>query len=641
MKKFLPSILVAVMLLIGLALLFYPDVSTWWNGRIQAGLLDQYHHDVAAMQQAQIDMHLNRANEVNEELSRLPQYSPLLIAHVAPIPADYRQILNINGTMGRVEIPNIRVNLPIFHTTSSNALDRGVGHLEGTAFPVGGPGTHSVLTAHTGLPNARLFTDLEGNVTYGDIFYIHVLNMTLAYQVDQILTVWPHEIESLRVIPGEDIVTLITCTPYGQNTQRLLVRGRRIDYEVAAAIVEDIVVDYVSNRVDARIYIFFGFFALFILGFMVYQIILGRREADTSPSPVPVGVPALGAAAAPVAAATALPIEREPPSISPTSISPTTHTAAFTSFTSVKSGSLLEKYMAKADTAARSQKPQAPVYTRPKPAPANQSVFQSILSVFGRALDFIRLNRGIAAVGAGVLVLIIVGVSIFALRSPSPAQNSQDAIYDFVSRIEAHRTAHNELFVAEMIAQGTLDLGVLYEDPFAPLHRLVKDYNQLVYERGQQHLPDPFTYSQPASSLSHFGFGGFDEEMIGYIYIPRIETTLPIFMGASQENLHRGLAHLTGTSLPVGGESTNAVIAGYMELGRNQKLRGVEGLHEGDELRVTNFYEVIIYTVIEIRSVNPHQTDALMIQGGRDLLTLLTYQQDNAHRYVIVAERSQ
>jgi len=709
MKKHLPKLIVVFMLIIGFALLFYPDVSTWWNSRIQAGVLSQYQRDVEGLRQEEIDDHFRRADEVNEELSRLPSDSTLLLMHLAQLPDDYMQILNINDTMGRIRIPSIDVDLPIFHTTGSRALDNGVGHLEGTAFPVGGYGTHSGLTAHTGLPNARLFTDLEGNITYGDLFFIHVLDRILAYQVDRIITVWPHEVDGLRVVPGEDFVTLITCTPYGTNSHRLLVRGRRIEFEVAAALEEEIEVEFVSNRVDMRIYIFLGFFALFMLGFMIYQYMLGKREKE--PVPVPIAAQPGRPRMAPVAAVAAAPLpiqikdntvamppmdNRPPPQIwaepepnrypQPTWAEPSRYPQqtwaepepsrypqqtwaepnrytppiwnppepldnGYPSSTwdtpppvhapgstqepfSARRGSLLEKYMTGASAVVHSA-PKKPVYTRPKPKP------QSIAS---RALYAINANKIVAAICAAVLILAV-GIGIWALRPSDSGASSQDAIFGFLSRVENHRATYNERLIAERMnsgESGIIDLDVFNEGPFTQVLRQINDYNRLIYERGQPHFPDPFSYSQPGFTLTHFGF---DEEMIGFITIPRIGAELPIFMGTSQENLHRGLAHLTGTSLPVGGESTNAVIAGYMELGRNQKLRGIEQLDVGDELTVTNFYEEIIYRVVEMRSVSHLETEALKVQGGKDLITLLTPRQNNPQGvviewYVVIAERA-
>lgn len=140
---------------------------------------------------------------------------------------DYTEILNVNGTMGVLEIPKIKVNLPIYHGTSETVLSKGVGHLKNTALPVGGTGTHAVLTGHRGYVGAKLFTDLD-QLVMGDRFYLHILDKTLIYEVDQILVVTPDQTEALKPVEGQDFVTLLTCTPYQINSHRLLVRGKRV-----------------------------------------------------------------------------------------------------------------------------------------------------------------------------------------------------------------------------------------------------------------------------------------------------------------------------------------------------------------------------------------------------------------------------
>ncbi|MCL2572483.1 MAG: class C sortase [Defluviitaleaceae bacterium] len=217
-----------VMLLLAVGILIYPVFGNWLSRNTQAELLSQYEVDMATLADYEIEEMLRRADEVNAVLSELPEDEAFMLAHMADISDDYTEIINVAGMMGQLEIPVIDLLLPIFHTTNADVLEIGVGHLEGTSFPVGGEGTHAALTAHSGLATARLFSDLEGNIDIGDLFFINILNRRLAYEVDQILIVYPHEVESLRVVPGEDFVTLITCTPYAINTHRLLVRGRRV-----------------------------------------------------------------------------------------------------------------------------------------------------------------------------------------------------------------------------------------------------------------------------------------------------------------------------------------------------------------------------------------------------------------------------
>ena len=154
---------------------------------------------------------------------------------------DYDDQLNIagNGIMGYVEIPKISVNLPIYHGTENDSLERGIGHLLGSSLPVGGGSTHTILSGHSGMASQKMFTDL-GQLVIGDVFYLHVLNEALAYQVSEINTVLPHDTSLLGIIPGEDLCTLVTCTPYGINSHRLLVRGSRIPYEEAEEKVQNI-----------------------------------------------------------------------------------------------------------------------------------------------------------------------------------------------------------------------------------------------------------------------------------------------------------------------------------------------------------------------------------------------------------------
>ena len=204
------------------------------------------------------------------------------------LPDNYLEVLNTDGIMGRLTIPKIGVDLPIYHGSSEESLQKGVGHIESTSLPIGGEYRHAVLTGHRGLPNAELFTRLD-ELTVGDTFYIHVLDRTLAYQVDQITTVEPDEMETLRAVPGEDYVTLVTCTPYGVNTHRLLVRGTRVPYTPGEEGTADAAptVSILGGRTSTRYFFlgaFFGLVALLellLVGWAVRRIRrLLRQEGD-------------------------------------------------------------------------------------------------------------------------------------------------------------------------------------------------------------------------------------------------------------------------------------------------------------------------------------------------------------------------
>lgn len=227
-------IAIGAMMLAGLSLLVYPLVANTWNNHVQSTLVSNYAESVStAIEEGSLDVNseLEKAYEYNEEL--LPSILPDSFAEAEANGTDekYMSILNANGDgmMGYIQIPSINVKLPIFHTTNDDVLQIGVGHLEGSSLPVGGENTHSVLSAHRGLPSATLFTDLD-KVEIGDDFFVIIMGEYYAYEVDQINVVEPDDTSLLAVEDGQDLCTLITCTPYGVNTQRLMVRGHRVEY---------------------------------------------------------------------------------------------------------------------------------------------------------------------------------------------------------------------------------------------------------------------------------------------------------------------------------------------------------------------------------------------------------------------------
>ena len=229
-KKALGRLLLALLFLAGLALLLYPLISDLWNQRRSEVLIRNYTQQFTQGPQRDYSEWFQRADAYNAALAG--KGVPDAFALISPDEdADYLSQLSLSGdgVMAYIRIPRISVDLPIFHGTSAQVLERGVGHLQGSALPVGGADTHCVLSAHRGLPSAALFTDLD-MLQPGDHFYIYVLDRVLAYEVDQILTVEPDHTQDLDVVPGEDLVTLVTCTPYGVNTHRLLVRGHRVEY---------------------------------------------------------------------------------------------------------------------------------------------------------------------------------------------------------------------------------------------------------------------------------------------------------------------------------------------------------------------------------------------------------------------------
>lgn len=228
---FSPAVIVLAVLLFlaGAAVFLYPTVSNWLAEIHQSGVIQEYEEKLAAEDEDFYKAEWQKAREYNDNLAGDPVRDPFVPGTGYALPDNYLDCLNIGGVMGYIEIPKIRVRLPIYHGTSEEVLQKGVGHIESTALPIGGDFTHAILTGHRGLPSAKLFTDLD-QLKVGDRFYIYVLDEVLAYEVDEIHTVLPDELQNLQTVKGRDLLTLITCTPYAVNTHRLLVRGFRVPY---------------------------------------------------------------------------------------------------------------------------------------------------------------------------------------------------------------------------------------------------------------------------------------------------------------------------------------------------------------------------------------------------------------------------
>lgn len=236
MKSKLNKLIIGMIFLAGLSLLLYPFVANKWNNYRQKKLITNYETAIAEKDSAgqiNYEEELQKAVAYNNALlpSILPDSFAVAAASEENQDRPYLNCLNIagDGMMGIVEIPKINIKLPIYHTTNGTVLEKAAGHLEGSSLPVGGESTHAVISAHRGLPSASLFTDLD-QLKEGDHFLLHILNETLCYEVDKISVVEPDDTSALSVEEGADLVTLLTCTPYGVNTQRLLVRGHRVPY---------------------------------------------------------------------------------------------------------------------------------------------------------------------------------------------------------------------------------------------------------------------------------------------------------------------------------------------------------------------------------------------------------------------------
>ena len=236
-KRVLFDIIRIIGLLIAFSVLLYPTVSNYLYEKNSSRTVGYYDESIAKLTEEEHQVLLDKARIYNQRLIGNSSVDGDTFHTKDELPKEYEELLNVNGTgmMGYIIIPKINVELPIYHTTAEAVLQSGIGHFPSSSLPVGGETTHAVLTGHRGLPSKMLFTDLD-KIEEEDVFYIKILGEIFAYQVDQILTVLPEEVDALQIEQGKDYVTLVTCTPYSVNTHRLLIRGHRIPYEEAEAV---------------------------------------------------------------------------------------------------------------------------------------------------------------------------------------------------------------------------------------------------------------------------------------------------------------------------------------------------------------------------------------------------------------------
>lgn len=274
------NIFIVLLFLVGAGILAYPTVSDMWNQYRNAQLVNKYDSSVSELSDDQYEKlwadaeEYNSHHKVNTILDAFDENDEYILSH------PYDQVLDPNGDglMGSIEIPKIKVILAIYHGLGTDVLEKGVGHVEGTSLPIGGESTHAVLAGHRGLPSAKIFTDLD-QMEKGDIFLIHVLDKTLAYKVDQIKTVLPEESSELDIVPGEDHVTLVTCTPYGVNTHRLLIRGIRTEYVEKEEEAVETPAQAIA-KVDPKKAAAVGLVVFVVLTLIIYLVIRRRSKKN-------------------------------------------------------------------------------------------------------------------------------------------------------------------------------------------------------------------------------------------------------------------------------------------------------------------------------------------------------------------------
>lgn len=272
-KKHISTIIIALIFLAGLGFLLYPTVSNLWNRAHQSRAIATYTKQVEKLDDSQNKEMLKAARKYNKSLLKKSDHWKLSKKDKKK----YESLLDVSGTgiMGYIEVPKIDCSLPIYHGTDEGALQIAIGHLEGSSLPVGGKSTHCVLSGHRGLPSARLFTDLD-QMEEGDIFILNILGRKLAYEVDQIKVVLPEEMSDLEIEEGKDLCTLVTCTPYGINTHRLLVRGHRTKY--VEKKVEEEQKKVQTKKTDIRLMIASGTGVLILLIIIIVIVIKRRRK---------------------------------------------------------------------------------------------------------------------------------------------------------------------------------------------------------------------------------------------------------------------------------------------------------------------------------------------------------------------------
>jgi len=268
MKKHLPTIIVAIIFLCGLSLFLYPTVSNLYNQHLNKQLIGDYQEVFQQIAPEEVNKSMAEAVEYNKYHTNSEKLQELGL--------EYEDMLNAagGGVMGYVEIPKISVSLIIYHSIEEEVLQKGIGHVPESHLPVGGKNTHCVLAGHTGLPSAKLLTNID-HLKTGDRFYIHVLNEVLEYKIDNITVVEPDEVNQLNVISGKDCVTLVTCTPYGVNSHRLLVRGVRVDENDLSAR-EDGIINELLN-IDMKYLLSFSLIGLCII-FVAVKKLHGIRK---------------------------------------------------------------------------------------------------------------------------------------------------------------------------------------------------------------------------------------------------------------------------------------------------------------------------------------------------------------------------
>lgn len=505
MKEFrrkVRAVIPVIMMIFGIVLMLYPYISEYlFENRVDSEIT-AYKAHVEKTTSVQYERMLEQAEQYNLNLqkSQMQLTDPFTTEEETEESPDYESLLRLDdsGIIGYVELPTIGVKLPIYQGTAADDLERGVGHLKGSSLPVGGQGTHAVLTGHTGLSQAKLLSDLT-EMKEGDVFYLSVLGRQLAYEVYATSVVLPEDTEQLRIEKNKDLVTLVTCTPYGINTHRLLVHGRRIPFSEP------------------------------------------KYQEELSKSPV-----------------------------------------------------------------------------------IQNSRWKS---AYGRALF-----------AGGLLAACLVGLLVFDTRKMIGMLLVFIGGITFMSpEIVQEYYQIRTKATLQMYDEQQTDLSDKDEDM---LYQRMLTYNQFIFENKQTGMNDPWDNDD-----SPFGMEDLSEKVLGYIDVPALNQVFPVYFGATAEHMSEGVAVMSGTSVPIGGDNTNCVLAGHRGYNQNKTFfKDIENLIEGDVIYITNQWEKLQYQVTKIDIVDPDDFDAVRIQPGKDMLTLLTchpYGSHGRYRYLVYCMRAE
>lgn len=528
--------LCAAVFVLALALALYPLVSSTLAERYQSTALADYSQRVESLDDGSLALVRSRAEAYNQRLLERDAASEragsgLLLNE--PLEG-YAQELNLqgDGVMGFIRIPTLDLVLPVYHGVEGAELEKGVGHMPGSSLPVGGKGTHAVLAAHSGIASQRMFSDLD-KLQEGDWFCLEVLGEDLTYQVDNIRIVEPDDVTGLDPLPDLDMVTLVTCTPYGVNTHRLLVRGRRAVMPVQEEQEQTETAAGSAGSTWREQYLFGLNLGLCLLLALVVLPLLLRQIVRQFPA-------------------------------------------------------------------------------RRKKRRKRTILWIWLLLLFLAGLLFALWPR-------------IVGTSL--------NRRAHAAVSDFYDL--SGQSGESMRLTQASPAQEP--------DPpsqrYPRLRAAMEQYNRNLLESGQSGLCDAWSYQQPSFDLASYGV---EEEAAGVLTIPALDLEMPIYLGASEENMAKGAVHLSQTSLPLGGESTNCVIAGHRGWYSAPYFRYLDKLQIGDEVRVTNLWESLTYRVSEVKIIDPGDIGQILIQPGRDLVTLVTchpYASGGKYRYLVFCER--